>query len=144
MIHIRTDKGFLVERICEHGVGHDDPDAVAYMRSKGHTWAGTHGCDGCCTGEKLGQDIHILLDEIFAEYSAGFSCDKIECALYSKHDDCSARAKKQIIDNIERIEREARRDEWRLRDEAEAWEGADMSRYRLERLNQLEQGDVGA
>ena len=49
-IHIRADKNFLVERICEHGVGHDDPDSVAYMQKNGHTWAGTHGCDGCCSG----------------------------------------------------------------------------------------------
>lgn len=52
-IHIRLDKSFLVERICPHGVGHDDPDSVAYMHSHGHMWAGTHGCDGCCKGEKL-------------------------------------------------------------------------------------------
>lgn len=49
-IHIRGDKGFLVERICEHGVGHDDPDSVAYMKAHGLLWAGVHGCDGCCTG----------------------------------------------------------------------------------------------
>jgi len=48
-IHIRYDKGALVERICEHGVGHDDPDSVAYFHSIGEKWAGVHGCDGCCT-----------------------------------------------------------------------------------------------
>lgn len=48
-IHIRDDKDFLVERICEHGVGHDDPDSASYMRSKGLKWPGIHGCDGCCT-----------------------------------------------------------------------------------------------
>lgn len=41
----------LVERMCEHGVGHPDPDSSAWMdRAMGHepgTW-GTHGCDGCC------------------------------------------------------------------------------------------------
>lgn len=47
-IHIRGDKMLLVERICEHGVGHDDPDSVAYFHSKGEMWAGVHGCDGCC------------------------------------------------------------------------------------------------
>lgn len=47
-IHLRDDKGFLVERICEHGVGHDDPDSVAYFHKHGQTWAGVHGCDGCC------------------------------------------------------------------------------------------------
>lgn len=49
-IHIRLDKDGLVERICEHGVGHDDPDSVMYMRAHGARWAGVHGCDGCCTG----------------------------------------------------------------------------------------------
>lgn len=48
-IHIRDDKMMLVERICEHGVGHDDPDSVAYYKAHGEEWAGTHGCDGCCT-----------------------------------------------------------------------------------------------
>lgn len=47
-MNIRSDKNFLVERVCEHGVGHDDPDSANYMRAQGHGWAGTHGCDGCC------------------------------------------------------------------------------------------------
>ena len=37
----------LVERICEHGV--DDDDSVAYFKAHGEEWAGTYGCDGCCT-----------------------------------------------------------------------------------------------
>lgn len=52
-LHLRMDKDSLVERICEHGVGHDDPDSVAYFHKRGLMWAGTHGCDGCCTGKKL-------------------------------------------------------------------------------------------
>lgn len=48
-MHIRSDKYMLVERICEHGIGHDDPDSVAYMHAHGQDWAGVHGCDGCCT-----------------------------------------------------------------------------------------------
>ena len=47
-IHIRSDKMMLVERICEHGLGHDDPDSVAYFKLKDENWAGVHGCDGCC------------------------------------------------------------------------------------------------
>ena len=56
----------LVERTCPHGVGHPDPDSLAYFD---RTWAmmhksqfpieiegetesehclGIHGCDGCC------------------------------------------------------------------------------------------------
>lgn len=30
----------IMERVCEHGVGHPDPDDPAFDR--------THGCDGCC------------------------------------------------------------------------------------------------
>ncbi len=42
----------LVERLCQHGIGHPDPDSAAYV-AKVHgddtsTWM-THGCDGCCT-----------------------------------------------------------------------------------------------
>lgn len=46
----------LMERFCEHGVGHPDPDSIAYLNNNGPegsrgTW-GTHGCDGCCAQEK--------------------------------------------------------------------------------------------
>lgn len=41
----------LMERLCEHGVGHPDPDDVAYARTQGNTVQGIHGCDGCCTGD---------------------------------------------------------------------------------------------
>ena len=41
----------LVERMCEHGIGHADPDSAGHFdRAYGHepgTWS-THGCDGCC------------------------------------------------------------------------------------------------
>lgn len=45
------------ERICEHGVGHPDPDALAYLVRVGkeelaHS-LGTHGCDGCCYDDSL-------------------------------------------------------------------------------------------
>lgn len=47
----RGDRG-LMERICDHGVGHPDPDDLAYKaRTKGERSAyfeGIHGCDGCC------------------------------------------------------------------------------------------------
>jgi len=52
-INIRVDKGGLVERICKHGIGHPDPDSVAYFHKHGEKWAGVHGCDGCCNrGDK--------------------------------------------------------------------------------------------
>jgi hypothetical protein len=39
----------LVERICEHGVGHPDPDSAAYMNALYQQISfGLHGCDGCC------------------------------------------------------------------------------------------------
>jgi hypothetical protein len=47
----RHDRG-LLERLCEHGVGHPDPDHVTYVREKfGEVEAkyeSVHGCDGCC------------------------------------------------------------------------------------------------
>lgn len=38
----------LMERTCPHGVGHPDPDDLAWQVSVGRTWQGVHGCDGCC------------------------------------------------------------------------------------------------
>ncbi len=49
--HWREDRCFM-ERICPHGVGHPDPDHMAYIRTKFHeddvAAEGMHGCDGCC------------------------------------------------------------------------------------------------
>jgi hypothetical protein len=40
----------LVERICpKHGIGHPDPDSLAYfVREHGMDYLGIHGCCGCC------------------------------------------------------------------------------------------------
>lgn len=43
----RPSRG-LFERTCPHGIGHPDPDDVAYYASKGDDYASIHGCDGCC------------------------------------------------------------------------------------------------
>ena len=48
----RSDRG-MMERICEHGVGHPDPDDYAYHKSRnfngsGDDGYGVHGCDFCC------------------------------------------------------------------------------------------------
>jgi hypothetical protein len=43
----RADLG-IMERICPHGIGHPDPDDLAFHVSLGHDWLGVHGCDGCC------------------------------------------------------------------------------------------------
>ena len=46
---LRLDRNALVERVCEHGIGHSDPDSVAFlMVALGIKDDGTHGCDGCC------------------------------------------------------------------------------------------------
>lgn len=42
----RDDRG-MMERICEHGVGHPDLDSVRWSRRHARD-AGFHGCDGCC------------------------------------------------------------------------------------------------
>lgn len=43
---------YLMERVCEHGVGHPDPDHIEHIRrTKGDKAAKNqrvHGCDGCC------------------------------------------------------------------------------------------------
>lgn len=38
----------LVERLCEHGVGHPDPDSLSYLDPDGTLRLAVHGCDGCC------------------------------------------------------------------------------------------------
>ena len=38
----------IKERICRHGVGHDDPDDLTYRRSIGSEASGIHACCGCC------------------------------------------------------------------------------------------------
>jgi hypothetical protein len=44
----RPDRFGLLERLCVHGIGHPDPDSLAYIRSQGVEESGVHGCDGCC------------------------------------------------------------------------------------------------
>lgn len=46
----RADKMGLIERQCEHGVGHTDPDSLAFIAGGEETYLGSHGCDGCCNG----------------------------------------------------------------------------------------------
>jgi hypothetical protein len=48
-LHWRDDKR-IFERICEHGVGHPDPDDLAFKTSLGVDieYFSMHGCDGCC------------------------------------------------------------------------------------------------
>ena len=46
-LHWRGDRG-IFERICQHGVGHPDPDQFEFWRVTGQEWQGVHGCDMCC------------------------------------------------------------------------------------------------
>lgn len=43
----------IFERSCPHGIGHPDPDSLAYARmTRIASYAetlGVHGCDGCCS-----------------------------------------------------------------------------------------------
>lgn len=48
---VRLDRFCMTERICAHGVGHPDPDSLAWLKWMGlYESAGgsVHGCDGCC------------------------------------------------------------------------------------------------
>jgi hypothetical protein len=51
--HFRQDRG-IMERICPYGVGHPDPDDLAWRPAtyergiEGRDTASVHGCCGCC------------------------------------------------------------------------------------------------
>jgi hypothetical protein len=45
-------RGHVMERICNHGIGHPDPDDLAWRRRTNQSVPGVHGCDGCCRGEQ--------------------------------------------------------------------------------------------
>jgi hypothetical protein len=47
-VEMGDDKPPYTERICEHGVGHPDPDDVGYWAGRGYDIT-RHGCDGCCS-----------------------------------------------------------------------------------------------
>lgn len=57
----RGDRG-LTERVCPHGVGHPDPDHMAWFVGKFGEKAAIvesiHGCDGCCKGQ-MAEDTEI-------------------------------------------------------------------------------------
>jgi hypothetical protein len=48
----RQDR-FMMERICPHGIGHPDPDDIAWKKRMGYNADAVHGCDGCCTERKI-------------------------------------------------------------------------------------------
>ena len=58
----------LMERICEHGIGHPDPDDLDHWRRQiGHlpqsekflTARAEHSCDGCCSPDETPQESFI-------------------------------------------------------------------------------------
>lgn len=49
-LYWRSDAYFM-ERTCPHGIGHPDPDDLAWRVQHWHNAdevLGVHGCDGCC------------------------------------------------------------------------------------------------
>lgn len=47
--YMRSDKSWLIERICDHGIGHPDPDSASFIaKQEGNKSIWVHGCDGCC------------------------------------------------------------------------------------------------
>ena len=59
--HWRDDRG-IMERMCKCGVGHPDPDDLAFKRAMAEKFnrgdeydKGIHGCCGCCSGKKIGE-----------------------------------------------------------------------------------------
>lgn len=63
----------MMERICTHGVGHPDPDDVAYnvgvLGADEETYS-THGCDGCCATAHASTEPATLTEAIFATKEA--------------------------------------------------------------------------
>ena len=53
-MNVRLDNHGLIERTCSHGVGHPDPDSVAYFVGIGIDYMSIHGCDGCCINFRTG------------------------------------------------------------------------------------------
>ena len=55
--HWRNDRK-LMERVCEHGIGHPDPDHFSRLPVDEQKWVGIHGCDGCCQPILAGDEAH--------------------------------------------------------------------------------------
>lgn len=66
-LHWRDDRG-IFERMCEHGVGHPDPDTIEFIRRiRGEGPAETeavHGCDGCCAPPMQKPILHMMIRRI--------------------------------------------------------------------------------
>jgi hypothetical protein len=79
-LHWRSDRQ-LMERMCEHGIGHPDPDDLAhwervYGKSQPELVAGrgVHGCDGCCSKTELTENQR--LRKVLEDYTtAWLNCE---------------------------------------------------------------------
>jgi hypothetical protein len=51
-LHWRVERE-VMERLCEHDIGHPDPDHLAHVKrlyGSERAWVdAVHGCDGCCS-----------------------------------------------------------------------------------------------
>jgi hypothetical protein len=57
---------FIFERMCPHGIGHPDPDSLAFTPND----PGIHGCDGCCNDIKC-ENFHEVIDTTSTEKPLG-------------------------------------------------------------------------
>ena len=57
-------ESMLMERICSHGIGHPDPDSLAWMERNGREGYGVHGCDGCCQKPKALRTASALVEAL--------------------------------------------------------------------------------
>lgn len=55
-LHWRNDRG-IFERICEHGIGHPDPDQFDYWAETGQLHVAFHGCDFCCSPKTYDEEV---------------------------------------------------------------------------------------
>lgn len=63
----RDDRNIL-ERICQHGVGHPDHDAALYLITQGQDYQLIHGCDMCCQADVIEDDEPSFPDKLTPIY----------------------------------------------------------------------------
>lgn len=61
MLNLRASG--LMERLCRHGIGHPDPDSLAWLKRNGLEGYEVHGCCGCCQPCTHG----VVFDELKAD-----------------------------------------------------------------------------
>lgn len=72
--HWRSDRR-LMERICPHGIGHPDPDALAIIPKDQYNGEGIHGCDLCCS--KSYEESDIPLYNGASDWERGLSWEEL-------------------------------------------------------------------